>query len=239
MSFLEHLDELRRRIILALFATLIGFLASLVASDRIFAFVMRPLHQSLPAGGQLIYTEGPEVFVVYLQIGLVAGLIVAAPLVMSQVWLFIAPGLYVHEKRLAVPFVLSATLCFLGGAAFSHYVSFPAASRFFASFATGYVVFQPKVSSAMSLYLRMLFACAIAFQLPTLTIFLARMRIVTAGWMLRHFKYATLVVFIVAAVVTPDSSPVSQVTLALPMLALYVLSIGIAWLCRPKDVVFR
>ena len=91
----------------------------------------------------------------------------------------------------------------------------------------------------MSLYLRMLFACAIAFQLPTLTIFLARMRIVTAGWMLRHFKYATLVVFIVAAVVTPDSSPVSQVTLALPMLALYVLSIGIAWLCRPKDVVLR
>ena len=239
MSFLEHLDELRRRIILALFATLIGFLASLVASDRIFAFVMRPLHQSLPTGGQLIYTEGPEVFVVYLQIGLVAGVLLASPVIMLQVWLFIAPGLYVHEKRLAVPFVLSATLCFLGGAAFSHYVSFPAASRFFASFATGYVVFQPKVSSAMSLYLRMLFACAIAFQLPTLTIFLARMRIVTAGWMLRHFKYATLVVFIVAAVVTPDSSPVSQVTLALPMLALYVLSIGIAWLCRPKDVVFR
>jgi sec-independent protein translocase protein TatC len=235
MSFLEHLDELRRRILYALAATLAGFLASLIASDRIFAFVMRPLHESLPAGGQLIYTDGPEVFVVYLQIGLLAGVLLASPVIMLQVWLFIAPGLYVHEKRLAIPFVLSATLCFIGGAAFSHYVSFPAASRFFASFATGYVVFQPKVSSAMSLYLRMLFACALAFQLPTVTIFLARMRLVTARWMARNLKYATLLVFIVAAVVTPDSSPVSQVTLALPMLALYVLSIGIAWLCRPRD----
>ena len=116
----------------------------------------------------------------------------------------------------------------------SHYVMFPATSRFFASFATGYVDFQPKVSSALSMYLRMLLACALAFQLPTLTMFLARMGLVTAGWMIRHIKYATLLVFIVAALVTPDSSPVSQVTLAVPMLALYVLSIGIAWLCAPR-----
>lgn len=234
MSLLEHLDELRRRIVLSLVATLIGFLASLIAADRIFAFVMHPLHASLPAGGRLIYTEGPEMFVVYLELALVAGILLASPAIMAQVWLFIAPGLYVHEKRLAIPFVLSATTCFVGGAAFAHYVSFPAASRFFASFANGLVDFQPKASSALSLYLRMLFACALAFQMPTLTMFLARMRIVTAAWMVRHVKYATLVVFIVAAVVTPDSSPVSQVTLALPMLALYVVSIGVAWVFAPR-----
>jgi sec-independent protein translocase protein TatC len=235
MSFLDHLEELRRRLIVALVAVFGGFLVSLLFADRIFAFVMRPLQEALPTGGRLIYTDGGEMFVVYLQIGLLAGVMLASPVLMLQAWLFIAPGLYVHEKRLAIPFVLSATICFVGGAAFSHYVSFPAASRFFASFASGFVEFQPKASSAMSLYLRMLFACALAFQLPTLTMFLARMRLVTARWMVRHIKYAVLAVFVIAAVVTPDGSPVSQVTLAVPMLALYVLSIGIAWLFAPRQ----
>ena len=234
MGFLDHLEELRRRLIVSLAATLVGFCISLAFSDRIFAFVMTPLREALPPGGHLIYTDGAEMFVASLQVSFLAGLMIAAPVIMIQAWMFIAPGLYVHEKRLAIPFVLSATLCFLGGAAFSHYVSFPAASRFFASFANGFVEFQPRVSSALSLYMRMMLACALAFQLPTLTMFLARMRIVTARWMLRHIKYAVLGVFIIAAIVTPDGSPVSQVTLALPMLGLYVLSIAIAWVFAPR-----
>ena len=247
MGFLDHLEELRRRLIIALVATFVGFCISLAFSDRLLAFVMTPLRDALPAGGHLIYTDGAEMFVASLQVSFLAGLMIAAPVIMLQAWMFVAPGLYVHEKRLAIPFVLSATLCFLGGAAFSHYVSFPAASRFFASFANGFVEFQPRVSSALSLYIRMMLACALAFQLPTVTMFLARMRIVTARWMLRHIKYAVLGVFIIAAVVTPDGSPVSQVTLALPMLGLYVLSIGVAWVvcasptgglgvaaCRPR-----
>lgn len=234
MGFIEHLEELRRRLIVSLAATFAGFCVSLFFAERIFAFVMKPLRDALPAGGHLIYTDGGEMFVASLQISFMAGLLIAAPVLMLQAWLFIAPGLYVHEKRLAVPFVLSATLCFVGGAAFSHYVSFPAASRFFASFATGFVEFQPKVSSALSLYMRMMLACALAFQLPTITMFLARMRLVTARWMLRHIKYAVLGVFVIAAIVTPDGSPVSQVTLALPMLGLYVLSIGVAWVFAPR-----
>ena len=234
MGFLEHLEELRRRLIVSLVAIAVGFCGSLFFAEEIFTFVMTPLRHALPPGGHLVYMDGAEMFVVSLQISFLAGVVVAAPVIMLQAWLFIAPGLYVHEKRLAIPFVLSATLCFVGGAAFSHYVSFPAASRFFASFATGFVEFQPRVSSALSLYIRMLLACALAFQLPTVTMFLARMRLVTARWMLRNFKYAVLGVFVIAALVTPDGSPVSQVTLAVPMLALYVLSIGVAFVFAPR-----
>ena len=233
MGFLEHLEELRRRLIVILCAVGAGFCISLAFADLLFAFVMRPLRDALPPGGHLIYTDGGEMFVVTLQISLLAGVMAAAPVIMLQAWLFVAPGLYVHEKRLAIPFVFCATVCFVGGAAFSHYVSFPAASRFFASFANGFVEFQPRASSALSLYMRMMLGCALAFQLPTLTMFLARMRIVTARWMLRNIKYAVLGAFVVAAVVTPDGSPVSQITLALPMLALYVVSIGVAWLFAP------
>ncbi len=234
MGFLEHLEELRRRLIVSLVAIGVGFCVSLLFAERIFTFVMTPLRDALPPGGHLVYMDGGEMFVITLQVAFLAGVLLAAPVIMLQAWLFIAPGLYVHEKRLAIPFVLSATLCFLGGAAFSHYVSFPAASRFFASFASGFVEFQPRVSSALSLYIRMLLACALAFQLPTVTMFLARMRLVTARWMIRNVKYAVLGVFVIAALVTPDGSPVSQVTLAVPMLALYVLSIGVAFVFAPR-----
>ncbi len=234
MGFLDHLEELRRRLIVSLIAVFVAFLACMVVSERLVQFVMRPLHETLPAGGHLIYIEAGEMFMVTLQIAFIAGILLAAPVLMWQAWLFVAPGLYVHEKRLAIPFILSATICFVGGAAFSHYVSFPTATRFFASFSSDLVEFQPRVSSALSLYLRMLLACALAFQLPTVTMFLARMRIVSARWMLRHLKYAVLGVFVIAAVITPDGSPVSQVTLALPMLGLYFVSIGVAWLFAPR-----
>lgn len=234
MGFLEHLEELRRRLIVSLVAVAVGFCGSLVFAEQIFEFVMTPLRAALPQGGRLIYTDGGEMFVITLQIALLSGVMIAAPVIMAQAWRFIAPGLYVHEKRLAIPFIASATICFVGGAAFSHYVSFPAATRFFASFSSEFVEFMPRVSSALSLYIRMMLICALAFQLPTITMFLARMRIVTARWMARNFKYAILGVFIVAAVATPDGSPVSQITLALPMLALYILSIGIAWIVAPR-----
>lgn len=234
MGFLDHLEELRRRLIVALVAVLVGMVVCLVFVGPIFEFVMEPLRAALPPGGHLIYTESPEMFMVQLKLALASGVLLASPVLMLQAWGFIAPGLYVHEKRLAIPFVLSATICFVGGAAFSHYVMFPAASRFFASFATDVVVFEPRVSAALSLYMRMLFGCALAFQLPTVTMFLARMRIVTARFMARNIKYAVLGIFIIAALVTPDGSPTSQIALAVPMLGLYILSIGIAWVFAPR-----
>src|SRR5690242_3146005 len=132
MSFLDHLDELRRRLIYSIISIAIGFLVAFSFIDRIYAFVMLPLTHAVP-GGRLVYTEPMEAFTLYLWMAAIAGMMIAAPLVLTQVWLFIAPGLYQHEKKLAIPFVALTTCCFIAGAAFSHYVAFPAMFAFGAS----------------------------------------------------------------------------------------------------------
>jgi sec-independent protein translocase protein TatC len=230
MSFLEHLDELRHRLVVAIVGVLAGFVVALVFIDRIFEFVMRPLQEILPAGGTLIYTEPTEAFMLQLKVAALAGLVLAAPLVMWQVWLFVAPGLYSNEKRFALPFVFFSSVFFIGGAAFSHFVVFPTAWGFLASFTTDYMEFMPKVSSTFSLYARMLLAFGLVFQMPTVVLALARMGVVTAGYLVRHTKYAILIIFVVAAVVTPTSDVVTQAMMAAPMIVLYGLSIVIAWI---------
>jgi sec-independent protein translocase protein TatC len=234
MSFLEHLDELRRRLVVAIVAVLGGFLAALLFIDRIFVFVMKPLQEILPQGGKLIYTEPTEAFMLQLKVAALAGLVLAAPIVMWQVWLFVAPGLYSREKRFALPFVAFSSLFFIGGAAFSHYVVFPTAWAFLASFTTEYMEFMPKISSTFSLYARMLLAFGLVFQMPTVIFALARMGVVTAGFLARNVKYAILIIFVVAAVVTPTSDVVTQAMMAAPMIVLYGLSILIAWVFGKK-----
>ena len=238
MSFLEHLDELRRRLVVAIIAVAVGFLVALFFIDRIFGFVMRPLQQILPHGGKLIYTEPTEAFMLQLKVAALAGLVLAAPLVMWQVWLFVAPGLYAKEKRFALPFVFFSSIFFVGGAAFSHYVVFPTAWTFLASFTTDYMEFTPKVSSTFSLYARMLLAFGLVFQMPTVVLALARMGVVTAGFLARHTKYAILIIFIIAAVITPTSDVVTQALMAAPMIVLYAISIVVAWIFgrkKPRD----
>jgi sec-independent protein translocase protein TatC len=235
MSFLEHLDELRRRLVVAIIAVAVGFVVALVFIERIFSFVMRPLQQILPHGGKLIYTEPTEAFMLQLKVAALAGLVLAAPLVMWQVWLFVAPGLYSKEKRFALPFVFFSSVFFVGGAAFSHYVVFPTAWAFLASFTTDYMEFMPKVSSTFSLYARMLLAFGLVFQMPIVVLALARMGVVTAGFLARHTKYAILIIFIVAAVITPTSDVVTQSMMAAPMIVLYALSIVLAWIFGRKS----
>jgi sec-independent protein translocase protein TatC len=234
MSFLEHLDELRRRLVVAVSAIGVGFLIAFAFIDRIFAFIMRPLQQILPAGGKLVYTEPTEAFMLQLKVAALAGLVIAAPVIMWQLWLFVAPGLYAREKRFAAPFVLFSTISFVGGAAFSHYIVFPAAWKFFASFNNDYMQFMPKISEAFGLYSYMMLAFAVIFQMPTLVLALARMGVVTAGFLWRHTKYAILIIFILAAVITPSSDVVNQTLMAGPMIALYLLSIIIAWVFGKK-----
>jgi sec-independent protein translocase protein TatC len=149
---------------------------------------------------------------------------------MWQVWLFIAPGLYANEKKLAVPFVVFASGLFISGAAFSHYVLFPLAWKFFASFSNEYIKFTPRVEPVFDLYVRLVLALGVIFQLPMLIFVLARFGIVTARFLLRNFKYAVLIMFIAAAIVTPDGSVVNQVVMAAPMIVLYIISIGVAWI---------
>ncbi|MBE3072526.1 MAG: twin-arginine translocase subunit TatC [Acidobacteria bacterium] len=234
MSFLEHLDELRRRIVVSLVGVLVGCLISFTFIGRIYDFIMKPLAQMLPAGSSLVWTEPTEMFVLYLKIALLSGIILAAPVVLSQVWLFVAPGLYAREKRLAIPFVVLGTIGFVVGAGFSHYLLFPVTWRFLASFANEYTNPMLKVESVFSLYAKMMLGVGIIFQMPTAVYFLARMGVVTARFMIRNFKYAVLIIFIIAAIITPTGDPLTQTLFAGPMIGLYLISIMIAWIFQKK-----
>jgi sec-independent protein translocase protein TatC len=234
MSFLDHLDELRKRLTHAIVALLVGFMAAFAVADRAQQFVMAPLNATLPPGGTFVYTEPGEAFFLYIKVAAILGLLVASPYVMLQVWFFIAPGLYANEKKLAVPFVLFSSLLFASGAAFSHYLAFPMAFSFFASFSTPQVVFMPRIAPVFSMYAWLLLALGVMFQLPMLVMVLARLGMVTAGFLARNIKYAVLIIFIVAAVASPGGDPVSQTVTAAPMLVLYVVSIGVAWVFQKK-----
>jgi sec-independent protein translocase protein TatC len=229
MTFLEHLDELRKRITHAVGGLLVGFIISFAFINRVFDFVYQRLVSSVP-GGKLIYTEGPEMFMLWIKIAVLTGLLIASPYIMLQVWLFIAPGLYAKEKKLAIPFVLSSSALFISGAAFSHYFVFPAAWNFFASFGNEYVEFLPRVDPVFGMYVKLLLGIGLTFQLPVLIFVLARLGIVTAGFLIRNFKYAVLLMFIFAAVITPDGNPVNQVMVGGPMVVLYIIGIAAAWL---------
>jgi sec-independent protein translocase protein TatC len=234
MSFLEHLDELRKRLIVIVWSLVAACIVSYIFINQTFSFVMRPMYEMLPPGGKLMYTAGPEAFMLYVKVGALVGLFLALPLVLWQLWLFIAPGLYSHEKRFAVPFVLFSTIFFVIGAAFSHYVAFPWTWQFFIGFTNEFMEFRPKISEAFSLYVKMLLGFGVIFQMPTLVFFLARMGVITAGFLIRHTKYAVLIIFIIAAVISPGTDVMSQTMMAGPMLALYGVSIIVAWVFQKK-----
>jgi sec-independent protein translocase protein TatC len=234
MSFLEHLDELRKRIIWALVAVVAGFAIACLFLNPLFNFIMGPMTAALPKGQTLIYTEPTEALMLYLKMAVLAGLLIASPGVMSQVWLFVAPGLYAHEKKMAIPFVLMSSAFFILGAAFSHYIVFPLTWKFFLSFSSNNLTFMPRIEPAFGLYVKLLLTFGLIFQMPTIVLFLARMGVVTARFLIKNFKYAFLITFILGAVLSPGTDPVGQVMMAAPMCLLYVISIGLAWLFGKK-----
>jgi len=229
MTFLEHLDELRKRITHAVAGLLVGFIVAFAFIGRVQDFIYQRLTKDIP-GGHLIFTEPGEGFMLMIKMAGLTGVLIASPYIMLQVWLFIAPGLYAKEKKLAIPFVLSSSLLFISGAAFSHYFVFPAAWSFFASFSGGVVEFLPRVDPIFGMYVKLMLGIGLTFQLPVLMFVLARLGIVTAGFLLRNFKYAVLLIFIFAAIITPDGNPVTQVMVGGPMVVLYLLGIAAAWL---------
>ena len=229
MSFLEHLDELRKRLINSVVAVAIGCVIAFIFLDYVFDFITLPMRQMLPQGGHLVQTAPTEFFMLYLKVGALVGLFIALPVVMLQLWLFIAPGLYAHEKKLAIPFVAMSSLLFMTGAAFSHFVAFPWTWKFFMDFMPEYVQPMIKLGEAFSLYVKLLLGFGAIFQMPTLVFFLARMGVVTARFLIRNTKYAVLIIFILGAVLSPGGDIVSQSLMAGPMLILYAISIGIAW----------
>ena len=234
MGFLDHLDELRTRIIRAAGALMVGMLVAFAFIDRIADFVLAPTLRVLPPGTTLIMTRFGEGLSFYMDLAFLGGVVLAAPFVTYQVWRFIAPGLYAREKRLIVPFILLATLGTLAGALFSHYVLFPSMVAFFGTFDSPQIRLMPRVEDTFGLYKNVLIGMVAVFQIPTLVFFLARLRVVTARFMWRHLRYAVLISFVAAAVLTPSSDPWNQAVFAAPMMALYLVSIGIAWLVAPR-----
>jgi sec-independent protein translocase protein TatC len=233
-SVLRYLERLRRCLIFAAIAIGLGVCLSFYFISEIVAFVMRPMQQLMPLGATLIYMEPSEAFLVYMKVALIAGAALASPVVMLQLWLAIAPPFYAQQKRWGIAFVLVSSILFLSGAAFSHYVVFPLAWRFFVGFTTDTLEFRPQITPALSMYLRLLIAFGIVFQMPTLVLMLTRMRIITAEFLGRNFKYAILIIVIASAVITPDGGGVSMAAMVAPMIVLYALSVGLAWVFRPK-----
>ena len=234
MAFLEHLDELRSRLIRACLAIALGMAVSYALVDRISDIVLAPVLGSLPQGATLIMTRPGEGFAFYLDLCLIGGVVLAAPFVMYQAWRFIAPGLYRNEKRLALPFLLLATAGSMGGALFAHYLLFPGMMAFFSGFDSPVMRFMPRVEDTFALYKNILIGMVLVFQIPTFVFVLARVGVVTAGFLWRHFKHATLIAVIAGALLTPSPDPWNQLILAGPILLMYVLGIGIAWAVQPR-----
>lgn len=234
MSFLEHLDELRKRLIYIVYSLIAGCVVAYIFIGKIFDFVMRPMQQVLGPTTHLQYTSGAEPFMLLIKMGFLVGIFLASPLILWQVWKFIAPGLYTHEKRFAIPFVVMSTIFFTTGGLFAHYIAFPWTWAFFGSFANDYMIFVPKVDEAFAMYSKMILGFGLIFEMPTLVFVLARMGVLTGRFLLKYFKYAFLAIFIVAAVISPGTDMVSQVMMAAPMLILYILSIGIAFVFQRR-----
>ena len=234
MGFIEHLEELRTRIIHSCIAIAAGMAVAFYFVGPIRDFVLAPTFQMLPQGSELIFIRPGEAFSFDMSLAFVAGLVLAAPFVMYQVWLFIAPALYAKEKKFAIPFVVLTTVGAIAGAAFSHYVLYPSMMGFFGTFSTARIKFMPRLDETVDLYLKMMLGMIVVFQIPTVVFFLSKMGLVTPRFLWRNLKYAILLIFIAAAVLTPSADPWNQIVFAMPMIALYVLSIAIAWLVGPK-----
>jgi sec-independent protein translocase protein TatC len=230
MGFLDHLEELRARLIRSCLAIGAGMITAFVFRDRIAKVVLEPTLDALPHGTSLVATRMGETFAFYLDVALIGGVVIAAPYVLFQVWRFIAPGLHAHERRLAAPFILMAAAGTIAGTLFTHYLLFPSTIEFFAQFDSESIKLTPKLEDTFGLYRNMLLGMVAVFQLPTLVFFLSLMHMVTARWLVRHIKYAILVSFIVAALLTASPDPWNQMIMAAPMIALYLVSIVVAWL---------
>lgn len=234
MPLMAHLEELRKRIAFSVLGVLVGFLGCWSYADRIFGLVQQPLIRALRhhglAGG-LVYLNPTEPFNLYLEVGFVAGLFAASPFVFYQLWLFIAPALYRSEKRYVLPFVISTVGLFAAGGFFGYKMVYPASLDFLIGYGER---FQPMITIGeyTKLFVTIIVGLGLVFEMPILVFFLALMRVITARWMWRNFRYSILAIVVVAAMITPTTDILNMCLFAAPMVALYAVSIGVAWLVR-------
>ncbi len=220
----EHLEELRSRLIKSFMAVAVFFAISYAFKEKIFDILVRPLMVVMEAGDTLIFTGLPEAFFTYLKVSFLSGIMFASPVIIYQFWKFVAPGLYENEKKLFYPIIFMSTLCFVGGALFGYYVVFPFGFKFFLGFATESIKPFPSMKEYVSFASKLLLAFGLVFELPLVITFLARIGLVSVEFLKTNRKYALLIFFIFAAILTPPDV-VTQVLMALPLMILYEISI--------------
>jgi len=227
MPFTMHLEELRSRLITCVIAVAIGFGLSYAFKEEIFRILALPLIEVLPEQSSMIFTGLPEGFFTYLKTSLFVGLIFAFPVILFELWRFVAPGLYAHERGYVFPFVLLSTTFFFGGCAFAYFLVFPLGFKFFMNFATDSIQPMPSMREFLSFALKLLFVFGLVFELPIITAFLARMGIITGSFLAAKRRYAIIIVFVCAAILTPPDI-VTQIMLAGPLVVLYEASVIVA-----------
>jgi len=237
MGFLDHLEELRKRIVYSIVAVGIGCAASWGFHERIYDIMQRPIMDALHKNGlseKLVFLNPTEPFNLYIKISALAGLFLTSPFVLYQVWMFISPGLYRREKKYIVPFMVSTIALFCAGGYFGYRIVYPSALDILLKFGRQ---FTPMITIGeyTQLFLSIILGMGLIFEMPILVFFLAFMGILTPGFMLKNLRYAILVIFIIAAIVTPSPDIVNMCVFAAPMLGLYAVSVGVAWLVHPKQ----
>lgn len=233
MTIWEHLDELRRRLFICIAALAVGFVVSWFFRQQLFNVVQAPFLKFVPKGDRLSFISLTEPFIMYMKLSALSAIIFTSPILITQLWLFIAPGLYRHERRYALPFIFFSTLFFIFGCVFAYRYVFPFACGYFLEVGSQFKQ-EVRVNDYFSLFSQLILAIGAIFEIPMLSFFLARLGIITHTFLLKKLKYAILVIFIVAAIITPTPDMVTQTILAMPMLGLYVLSILIAWVFGKK-----
>ena len=231
--FLSHLEELRKRLVICAIGVGAGFVIAYIFSERLFQLLVAPLKAVMPEGDQLIFTNLPEMFFAYIKVAFIAGIMAAAPLIFYQLWMFIAPGLYQKEKKMAIPFVVSSTILFVGGALFGYFVVFPFGFKFFIGFSNEYVKALPSVKQYFSFSMKLLFAFGVVFELPVIIFFLSKMGVVTPQFLRQKRKYAILLTFALAAILTPPDV-ITQCMMAGPLIVLYEIGILVSRIAQKK-----
>ena len=224
IPFTAHLEELRKRLIVCFVAVGVGFVAAYGFKEKLFQILTRPLISVMNTQDNLIFTGLPEAFFTYLKVAFLAGLMLAAPVIIYQFWMFVAPGLYDKEKRHLIPIVFLSSVFFLGGALFGYFIVFPFGFKFFLGFATDTIRPLPSMKEYLAFSAKLLLAFGLVFELPLVITFLAKLGIVSVDFLKKNRKYALLLFFVFAAILTPPDV-VTQIMMALPLMVLYEISI--------------
>jgi len=235
MSFLDHLTELRIRLLWSLLAVAILFIPAYYFSNELFDFLMKPLIENLPEGSSMIFTRPAEGFTTYLKVSFFAALFMAVPFILYQAWKFIGPALYKEEKQVVVPFILFGSLFFAAGAAFCYYVASPPAFKFLLNeYSSEYVKAFPTIREGLSFLMALIFGFGLVFEFPLVIFILARVGVVTSKWLREKRKYAIIISAVIAAILTPTTDAISMMLMFVPIIVFYELGILVAWIFGKK-----